>query len=106
MLQVYDRDDVFAHITRVGQRLKGGLLKVAQEAGQQISVTGPVTMPTVLFNNDADYTKLLAFAHNASFLGAIFHPAVNWNLSLAHKNADIDEASAIAAEAFRMTPQD
>jgi glutamate-1-semialdehyde 2,1-aminomutase len=106
MLQVYDRDNVFAHISRAGQRLKDGLLKVADEAGQQISVTGPVTMPTVLFNDDADYAKLLAFAHHASFLGAIFHPAVNWNLSLAHQDADIDEAISIAAEAFRMTPQD
>lgn len=106
MLEVYDRDDVFAHITRVGHRLKDGLLKAAQEAGQRISVTGPVTMPTLLFNDDGDHAKLLAFAHHASFLGAIFHPAVNWNLSLAHQDTDIDEAISIAAEAFRMTPQE
>jgi glutamate-1-semialdehyde 2,1-aminomutase len=103
MLKVYDRDNVFAHISRVGQRLKDGLLKSAEQAGHEISVTGPVTMPTLLFNDDKDYTKLLAFAQHAANLGAIFHPSVNWNLSLAHQDADIDEAISIAAEALRLT---
>jgi glutamate-1-semialdehyde 2,1-aminomutase len=104
-LTVYERDDVFAHISRVGQRLKEGILAAAEKAGHRISMTGPVTMPTLLFEDDPEFTRLLSFASHSAHLGAIFHPAVNWNLSLAHQDADIDEAISIAEEAFRSTEQ-
>jgi len=103
MLEIYDRDNVFEHINRVGQRLKDGILQAAAETGHQVSMTGPVTMPTLLFEDDPNYTKLSAFAGHAAHLGAIFHPSVNWNLSLAHQDADIDEAISIAEQAFRLT---
>jgi glutamate-1-semialdehyde 2,1-aminomutase len=106
MLEVYDRDDVFAHITRAGQRLRHGMLAAAQAEGHEISMTGPVTMPTLLFENDLDHKKLYAFAGHAAKLGAIFHPTVNWNLSLAHRDEDIDEAIAIAQDALRLTPHE
>lgn len=102
-LEIYDRDGVFAHINRIGQRLKDGILKAAEETGHRISMSGPVTMPTLLFEDDPDQARLFIFARHASYLGAIFHPAVNWNLSLAHQDADIDEAISIAREAFRLT---
>ena len=103
-LEIYDRDRVFDHLTRTGQRLKDGILAAAEEAGQRVSMTGPVTMPTLLFENDPEFTRLLTFAGQAAHLGAIFHPAVNWNLSLAHTDADIDEAISIAQQAFRLIP--
>jgi glutamate-1-semialdehyde 2,1-aminomutase len=105
-LLVYDRDEVFSHINRVGQRLHDGLLAAAERADQSVSITGPVTMPTLLFDNDPDYVRLNAFAGEAARRGTIFHPAVNWNLSLAHQDSDIDEAVSIAEEAFRLTPHE
>jgi len=44
------------------------------------------------------------FARHAADRGAIFHPVLNWFLSAAHTDADIDEAIDIAADAFRVTP--
>jgi glutamate-1-semialdehyde aminotransferase len=44
------------------------------------------------------------FGQQAALRGAIFHPTLNWFLSYAHKESDIDEAISIAAEAFRHTP--
>ncbi len=103
-MEIYDRDHVFEHMSRMGQRLKDGFLSAAGKAGHRISMTGPVTMPTLLFEDDREFEKLNAFAGQAARLGAIFHPAVNWNLSLAHREGDIDEAISIAEEALRLIP--
>ena len=101
MLEIYDRDDVFERISRAGLRLKEGLLAAAESVGVQISYTGPDTMPTLLFEEDVDGTLQQRFSRAAAELGAIFHPALNWNLSAAHGDADVDEAIEIAVEAFR-----
>lgn len=103
VLEVYDRDGVFDHIVRMGERLRDGLLSAAQTTGHSISYTGPVTMPTLLFDDDADGSRQRAFAREAAGRGAIFHPALNWNLSAAHLPSDIDEAVEIAAAAFAAT---
>lgn len=104
VLDIYDRDAVFDHITRMGDRLRTGLAQAAAAHGHTISQTGPVTMPTLLFEGDADGARQRVFAREAAGRGAIFHPGLNWNLSAAHKAPDIDEAIEIAAAAFAATP--
>lgn len=104
MLEVYDRDDVFAHIVRMGERLRDGLTRAAEAAGHAISYTGPVTMPTLLLQNDPGGARLKRFARAAAERGAILHPTLNWNLSGAHTAADIDATIEIAAAAFADTP--
>ncbi len=103
-LEIYDRENVFNRISDAGTRLRTGILAAADAAGHTISYTGPDTMPTLLFEDDAEGTRQQRFAREAAELGAIFHPALNWNLSAAHGDAEIDEAIAIAAEAFKRTP--
>lgn len=104
MLEIYDRDRVFERITAAGNRLRNGLLDAARDAGHRVNISGPAAMPTLLFESDPDFSRQLTFARRAAELGAIFHPALNWNLSLAHQPADIDEALRIASRAFRETP--
>lgn len=104
MLTIYDRDGVFDHITAMGERLRAGLAKAAAASGHAISQSGPVTMPTLLLANDPGGVRLKVFAREAARRGAILHPNLNWNLSAAHKAADIDETIEIAAEAFAATP--
>jgi glutamate-1-semialdehyde 2,1-aminomutase len=103
-LEIYDREDVLAQITASGTRLREGFLTVAAAAGHRISYSGPVTMPTLLFEDDSNGDIQRRFARTAAGLGAVFHPALNWNLCAAHRRSDIDEAVAIAAAAFRQTP--
>ena len=104
VLDIYDRDEVFSHITRMGERLRAGIALAASAQGHRISQTGPVTMPTLLFDGDQDGTRQRIFAREAAGRGAIFHPGLNWNLSAAHRATDIDEAIEIAAAAFAATP--
>jgi len=104
VLEIYDRDGVFEHISAAGERLARGIAAAASAAGHLIGYSGPATMPTLLFTDDASGERQRRFAREAAGLGAIFHPSLNWNLSAAHRDADIDEAIAIASEAFRRTP--
>ncbi|MEO1058447.1 MAG: aminotransferase class III-fold pyridoxal phosphate-dependent enzyme [Actinomycetota bacterium] len=99
-LDVYERDDVFDRITLAGTRLRDGLLQAAETAGHDISISGPVTMPTLLFHNDPEAMRVRTFARAAAEHGAILHPLLNWNLSAAHTIDVIDATIDIAATAF------
>jgi len=103
-LAVYDRDDAFAALTSAGEQLRDGLLEAAAAAGHTINYSGPVAVPMMRFDNDPGAIRQATFARHAADLGAVFHPFLNWFLSAAHTNADIDEAIEIATEAFRLTP--
>jgi glutamate-1-semialdehyde 2,1-aminomutase len=104
-LEVYDRDAAFDRMLRAGERLRAGFLNAAARTDHEIRYTGPPTMPTLLLENDGDGRRIRRFAREAALRGALFHPNLNWFLSAAHDDASIDEALAIALEAFEATPR-
>ncbi len=87
---------------RMGERLREGLAERAAHHGVAISQTGPVQMPTVLFEDDPEWKKGFAFCAEALRHGAYFHPKHNMFLSCAHSAADIDAALAAADAGFRL----
>lgn len=99
-LDVYERDNAFVMMERSGQRLVNGFRAAAERYGQDISISGPVTNPTVLYENDPDSHQMERFCHEAARRGALFHPRINWFLSAAHDEAVIDEALGIVNESF------
>ena len=103
-LDVYERDDAFDHMVAMGERLWTGIEAAATVEGHAIELSGPVTMPTLLFSDDADGERAREFARKAAGHGALLPPFLNWNLSLAHTEADIDAVAAAAASAFAATP--
>lgn len=104
-LDIYERDNVFDHLSSMGEQLVEGITKAGLEAGHEdVVMSGPPTMPTLLLGQDKKAKRARMFAANAARLGAIFHPTLNWFLSYAHKQADIDEAIEIARRAFADTP--
>ena len=106
VLDIYEREATFAHMQAMGQRLVDGLLEAGRAAGHEdLLLSGPVTMPTLLFKQDAKAKRARTFARLAAQGGVIFHPTLNWFLSGAHTAADIDEAIHIGAAAFRDTPR-
>ncbi|MEM7287442.1 MAG: aminotransferase class III-fold pyridoxal phosphate-dependent enzyme [Actinomycetota bacterium] len=97
---VYERDDAHGHMERMGRRLCEGLAQRAAAAGVGIELSGPSTMPTLLFRDDADGGRARSFAREAAEHGAIMPPFLNWNLSSAHEPADIDAVLAAATAGF------
>ena len=84
-----------------GQRLRDGLDARARRHGLRISQTGPVQMPTLLFDDDPEWARGNAFCAEALRHGAYFHPKHNMFLSCAHTDADIDLALDAADAGFR-----
>jgi glutamate-1-semialdehyde 2,1-aminomutase len=99
-LDVYERDNAFAVMERSGRRLLDGIQAAADRHGQQINISGPVTNPTVLYDNDPDGALMERFCAEAAQRGALFHPRINWFISAAHDDTVIDEALAIVDASF------
>ena len=95
------RVDGPAHMQAMGQRLRDGLDALASRHRVGIRQTGPVQMPTVLFDDDPDWRRGFAFCAEALRHGAYFHPKHNMFLSCAHTEADIDQALRAADAGFR-----
>ena len=87
---IYDRDDAFTHMEAMGRRLWAGIADAAAGAGVAIELSGPPTMPTLLFTDGDGVAQARTFARAAAEQGAILPPFLNWNLSLAHAETDID----------------
>ncbi len=95
------RDDGVGHMTRMGQMLRDGLASLSDTHGMPIRQTGPVQMPTVLFDDDADHRKGVAFCAATVRQGVYFHPLHNMFLSAAHTAADIEKALNAAEHGFK-----
>ena len=85
----------------MGQRLRDGLNERADHYGVGISQSGPVQMPTLLFDDDPDWKRGFAFCAEALRHGAYLHPKHNMFLSCAHTPADIDVVLDAADAGFR-----
>ncbi len=99
-LDVFQRDRAFDHLEAMGRRLMAGIEAAAAEHGRRIEFSGPPAMPSLRFVDDPDGRRVRAFARVAATEGAILHPLLNWNLSLAHTEADVDRVVEIAGRAL------
>jgi glutamate-1-semialdehyde 2,1-aminomutase len=100
-MRVLRRDNAIAQMTAMGELFRGGLAALASRYGVAIRQTGPVQMPMVLFDGDADFRKGAAFCTASLRNGAYFHPRHNMFLSAAHGPADIARALAAAEHGMR-----
>jgi glutamate-1-semialdehyde 2,1-aminomutase len=100
-LRVLQRDDGVGHMTRLGQTLRDGLDALSRKHDLPVRQTGPVQMPMVLFDDDADRRRGFAFCAAALKQGVYFHPLHNMFLSAAHKPEDIARALDAAEHGFR-----
>jgi glutamate-1-semialdehyde 2,1-aminomutase len=93
-LDVLERSDALAHMTRMGLRLRAGLDEQAQRYGVGLRQSGPPQMPLLLFEGDTTFERGMVFTEVALRHGVYLHPRHNMFLSLAHREADIDAALA------------
>ena len=98
--QALREGNVVAHLVAMGQRLRDGLDRLSKQAGVGLRQTGPVQMPMLQFDDDADGMKGRSFCAAALRAGTYFHPRHNMFLSAAHQAADIDHALASAEAGF------
>lgn len=92
---------VIEHIEVMGTQLREGLGILSQRYDIGIRQTGPVQMPLVLFDDDADFAKGNLFCQTALVHGVYFHPRHNMFLCAAHGEAEIREALEAAEFGFK-----
>jgi len=84
----------------MGQLFRDGIAAQAAEAGVGVRQSGPPQMPTILFDDDADFSKGSRFCVEALQRGVYLHPRHNMFFSTAHTVADIDFALEATRAAF------
>ena len=99
-IRALKRDDGIGHMVAMGERFRSGMEALSRKHGIGIRQTGPVQMPLVLFEDDAELKKANAFCSAALRAGAYFHPKHNMFLCTAHQAADIDAALVAADVGF------
>jgi glutamate-1-semialdehyde 2,1-aminomutase len=99
-IRILEETDGIAQMRASGQRLQEGLRAQAAAHGLAVSVSGPPQMPLLLFADDAEFAKSLAWSGACARHGVYLHPVHNWFLSTAHDAATIDEALARTDAAF------
>lgn len=99
-LEILRSTDALAHTEAMGRRLRDGLADIAARHGFRLSQTGPVQMPMVRFENDADLRTANVFCAAALRHGIYLHPRHNMFLCAAHQAADIDRALDAADKAM------
>lgn len=99
-LRIVKRDDVPSRLGHLGQLLRDGLETRSRQFGVSIRQSGPVQMPTVLFDDDDQFVKGSAFCSAALANGVYFHPKHNMFLCAAHTEADIAAALEAAEHGF------
>lgn len=99
-LDLLEREDVIGHIVAMGTVLRQGLAEQAARHGLELSQSGPVQMPQVLFRDDPERELGNAWCLECLKRGVYFHPWHNMFLSAAHTEADIAQTLEATEAAF------
>ena len=93
--------DGIGHMAAMGQRFRDGLDAQARRYGVPLEQSGPPQLPIFLFRDDPDFALGKAFCSEAVARGVLLHHNHTLFLSVAHTEADIDEALDATDGAFR-----
>ena len=91
-VQKLKRTDAISQMVRLGDMLRAGLQAQANEMGIGLRQTGPVQLPIIMFDDDADFAKGNVFTTIALRHGVYLHPWHNMFLSAAHTENHIIKA--------------
>jgi glutamate-1-semialdehyde 2,1-aminomutase len=91
-IRILEETDGIATMRSSGQRLMDGLAAQAAGHGFAVSISGPPQMPLLLFEDDPEFAKALAWSGACANRGVYLHPVHNWFLMTAHDAATIDAA--------------
>jgi glutamate-1-semialdehyde 2,1-aminomutase len=102
-LEIVASTQYLEHAIALGKVLRGGLQERAKAHGLELSQTGPVQMPMILFKGDPDLRLGVAFCGAMIQRGIFFHPWHNMFLCSAMTESDIAQTLEAADHAFAET---
>ena len=99
-IRLLKESDGIGRMRASGVRLQEGLRAQAQAHDLAVSVTGPPQMPLMLFADDPEFARSLAWSGACAAHGVYLHPVHNWFIGAAHDEATIDEVLERTDAAF------
>jgi glutamate-1-semialdehyde 2,1-aminomutase len=99
-IRLLKEGDGIGRMRASGIRLQEGLRAQAQAHDMAVRVTGPPQMPLMLFADDPEFARSLAWSGACAAHGVYLHPVHNWFLGTAHDEATIDEVLERTDAAF------
>ncbi len=84
-----------------GEMLKDGMLDQADAYGQEVTYSGPETIPYMTFQGEDGMDKSKLFCEECYKRGVFFHPFHNWFISSAHTEEDIKMTLKATDAAFQ-----
>lgn len=99
-LEIIRTSDYLEHSIALGTQLRDGIGRAAAAHGFALKQTGPVQMPQILFDDDADFRTGFAWCEAMLRRGIYMHPWHNMFLCAAMTEADIAGAVTAADAAF------
>lgn len=89
-----------------GEMLKDGLLDQADAHGQEVTYSGPETIPFMTFKGSDGMEKSKVFCEECYKRGVFFHPFHNWFISSALTEEDIKKTHEVTEAAFKRVKEE
>ena len=105
-LRVLERDTVIPRMLKLGEMFTDGLQAGAERHGLQVRISGPPSLPFMMFSNETNLLRQQLFCAEAVRRGVFLHPHHNWFISAALKESDVEHALKAADEAFAVVRQE
>lgn len=100
-IRLLKESDGIGRMRASGLRLQEGLRAQARAHDLAVRVSGPPQMPLMLlFADDPEFARSLAWSGACAAHGVYLHPVHNWFLNAAHDEATIDEVLERTDAAF------
>lgn len=104
-LDVLTASDYLEHTHAIGEALRTGLQRIAQDHGFAIRQTGPAAMPLILFDEDPDFRLGYAWTSEMVKRGVYVHPWHNMFMCAAMTDEDVALAHQAAEDSFKALKQ-
>ncbi|HOO57571.1 MAG TPA: aminotransferase class III-fold pyridoxal phosphate-dependent enzyme [bacterium] len=88
-LKYIKEENVLAHINKIGEMFKNGIIELAEKHSVDITYSGPPAIPFVNFNSPNTFQMRSTFCSNAVRRGVFLHPHHNWFICGGHTEDDI-----------------
>ena len=105
-LRVLERENAIAKMQRLGKLLLDGLEQRAARHGLRVRGSGPPSLPMMRFSNETNLFRQQRFCAETVRRGVFFHPHHNWFMSAAMNETDIEQALAVADQAFAIVREE
>ncbi len=95
-------EDTVGRMVKAGTVLRDGLADQASGHGVDVTLSGPVQMPQLTFDDDVDFQLADAFSAAAVLGGVWLHPRHNWFVSGAMEETDVRHVLEVTDDAFAL----